>query len=201
MRVGVLTGGGDSPGLNAVIRAIVRKGETVYGDEVVGFLDAWDGVLKQETMPLSVRTLRGMLPKGGTLLGTRRGSPFDEPDGVNRVLATFETLGIDALIVIGGNGSLTVACMLHEQVGLPVVGVLLVFVVYAIGFLFAAAAAGLSEAVSVWLALLIVGAALLLIAALGVFLAMRSARKALPPKPAQAIEEGQATIGMLKDHA
>ena len=123
MRVGVLTGGGDSPGLNAVIRAIVRKGETVHGDEVVGFLDAWDGVLKQEIMPLSVRSLRGMLPKGGTLLGTRRGSPFDFPDGLARVQATFDSLSIDGLIVIGGNGSLTVASMLHEQIGLPVIGV------------------------------------------------------------------------------
>jgi phosphofructokinase-like protein len=123
MRVGVLTGGGDSPGLNAVIRAIVRKGEMVYGDEIIGFLDAWDGVLKQEVMHLSVRSLRGMLPKGGTLLGTRRGSPFDFPDGPARVRATFEAMGVDGLIVIGGNGSLTVACMLHEQVGLPVVGV------------------------------------------------------------------------------
>ena len=123
MRVGVLTGGGDSPGLNAVIRAIVRKGEMVYGDEVIGFLDAWDGVLKQEIMALSVRSLRGMLPKGGTLLGTRRGSPFDFPDGPARVHAVFESMGIDALIVIGGNGSLTVACMLHEQIGLPVIGV------------------------------------------------------------------------------
>ncbi len=77
----------------------------------------------------------------------------------------------------------------------------LIFVVYALGFLFAAAAAGLSEAVSVWLALLIVGVVLLLIAALGGFLAMRFARNASPPKPAQAIEEGQATMAMLKDHA
>ncbi len=81
VRVGVLTGGGDCPGLNAVIRAIVRKGETVYGDEIVGFLDAWDGVLEQRTMPLDVRSLRGMLPRGGTLLGTKRGSPFDCPTG------------------------------------------------------------------------------------------------------------------------
>ena len=83
----MLTGGGDCPGLNAVIRAIVRKGETVYGDEIVGFLDAWDGVLEQRTMPLDVRSLRGMLPRGGTLLGTKRGSPFDLPDGPDRVAA------------------------------------------------------------------------------------------------------------------
>ncbi|MDC3332297.1 6-phosphofructokinase, partial [Ilumatobacter sp.] len=71
MRVGVLTGGGDCPGLNAVIRAIVRKGERHYGDELVGFLDAWDGVLDRRTVPLSVESMRGMLPRGGTVLGTR----------------------------------------------------------------------------------------------------------------------------------
>ena len=87
----------------------------------------------------------------------------------------------------------------HRAGGLAVAA--LIFVVYAIGFLFAAAAVGLSEAVSLWLTLLIVGVALLLIAALGGFLAMRFARKASPPKPEQAIQEGQATIGMLSDHA
>jgi 6-phosphofructokinase 1 len=119
----VLTGGGDCPGLNAVIRAIVRKGETVYGDEILGFMDAWEGVMSRVTMPLDVRSLRGMLPRGGTLLGTRRGSPFEHPDGLSLVKATFEEMGLDALIVIGGNGSLTVAHMLWEQLGLPIVGV------------------------------------------------------------------------------
>src|SRR3954470_5793454 len=79
MRVGILTGGGDCLGLNAVIRAVVRKGEMVYGDELIGFLDAWDGVRERRTMLLDVRSLRGMLPRGGTLLGTRRGSPYDSP--------------------------------------------------------------------------------------------------------------------------
>ena len=123
VRVGILTGGGDCPGLNAVIRAIVRKGELQYGDELIGFHDAWDGVLKREVMPLDVRSLRGMLPKGGTLLGTKRGSPYDLPDGIDQVRASFEALGLDGLIVIGGNGSLTVACMLFEETGLPIVGV------------------------------------------------------------------------------
>src|ERR1700760_2619025 len=94
----VMIGGGDCPGLNAVIRAIVRKGETVYGDEILGFLDAWDGVLTRTTMPLDVRSLRGMLPRGGTLLGTRRGSPFEHVDGLSLVKATFEEMGLDALI-------------------------------------------------------------------------------------------------------
>ncbi|MEP7046817.1 MAG: 6-phosphofructokinase, partial [Ilumatobacteraceae bacterium] len=123
MRVGILTGGGDCPGLNAVIRAIVRKGELNYGDELVGFLDAWDGVRERRTMPLDVRSLRGMLPKGGTLLGTRRGSPYDVPGGPEEVAATFEEMGIDALVVVGGNGSLTVACKLFHDFDLPIVGV------------------------------------------------------------------------------
>ena len=123
MRVGVLTGGGDCPGLNAVIRAVVRKGERHYGDEIIGFLDAWDGVLQRRYLPLDVRSLRGMLPKGGTLLGTKRGSPYDFPDGIDQVKATFADLGLDGLIVIGGNGSLTVACRLFEEAGIPVVGV------------------------------------------------------------------------------
>ena len=123
MRVGILTGGGDCPGLNAVIRAIVRKGEHVYGDELVGFLDAWDGVMDRRTIPLDVSSLRGMLPRGGTLLGTRRGSPYDHEDGPQRVQATFTDMGLDALLVIGGNGSLSVACKLHQDLGLPIIGV------------------------------------------------------------------------------
>lgn len=123
MRLGVLTGGGDCPGLNAVIRAITRKAETRYDDEVIGFYDAWDGVMEQRFTELTKTSTRGLLPRGGTILGTRRGSPFDSPDGVRRVKAALSTLRIDALIVIGGNGSLTVASLLHQQHGLPVVGV------------------------------------------------------------------------------
>jgi phosphofructokinase-like protein len=123
VRVGILTGGGDCPGLNAVIRAIVRKGEVVYGDELIGFVDAWDGVMEQRTMPLDVASLRGMLPRGGTLLGTRRGSPYDVPDGPARVVQAFRDLSLDALVVIGGNGSLSVASQLYNDLGLPIVGV------------------------------------------------------------------------------
>jgi ATP-dependent phosphofructokinase / diphosphate-dependent phosphofructokinase len=123
MRVGLLTGGGDCPGLNAVIRAVVRKGEMVYGDEIVGFLDAWDGVIERRTMPLDVRSLRGMLPKGGTLLGTRRGSPYDRADGTDGVRTTFAEMGLDALIVVGGNGTLSVAHSLYEEFDLPIIGV------------------------------------------------------------------------------
>jgi len=123
VRVGVLTGGGDCPGLNAVIRAAVRKGERHHGDELIGFLDAWDGVRDRRTMPLTIETMRGSLPRGGTVLGTRRGSPFDTPDGVARVEQTISDLGLDAMIVIGGNGSLSIACRLWTYHGLPIVGV------------------------------------------------------------------------------
>jgi 6-phosphofructokinase 1 len=102
---------------------VVRKGETTYGDEVIGFQDAWDGVRERRYVPLDVSSLRGMLPKGGTMLGTRRGSPYDRPDGPQQVIDTFRDLGLDALIVIGGNGSLSVACQLHADFGLPIVGV------------------------------------------------------------------------------
>ncbi len=119
----MLTGGGDCPGLNAVIRASVRKGERHYGDELIGFLEAWEGVMERRTIPLTVESMRGMLPRGGTVLGTRRGSPFDTPDGVDHVKQTFSDLGLDALIVIGGNGSLSIACKLFTEHGLPVVGV------------------------------------------------------------------------------
>ena len=123
MRVGVLTGGGDCPGLNAVLRAIVRKAERHYGDEVVGFRDAWDGVMERRMLPLTVETMRGLLPRGGTVLGTRRGSPFDSVNGVELTQATMSDMGLDGLIVIGGNGSLSVACKLHQEHGLNVIGV------------------------------------------------------------------------------
>jgi 6-phosphofructokinase 1 len=123
VRVGVLTGGGDCPGLNAVIRAIVRQGERIHGDEMIGFLDAWDGVLGRKTMPLTVEAMRGTLPRGGTVLGTKRGSPFDTETGAEEVAATIADLGLDAIVVIGGNGSLSVASRLYEKLGLPIVGV------------------------------------------------------------------------------
>lgn len=123
MRLAVLTGGGDCPGLNAAIRAIARKAESRFGDSVIGFYDSWDGVMEQRYTDLNMSLVRGLLPKGGTILGTRRGSPLDTPDGVHRVQAAMVDLDLDALIVIGGNGSLTVASILHQQHGLPVIGV------------------------------------------------------------------------------
>lgn len=123
MRIGILTGGGDCPGLNAVIRAIVRKGESLHGDEFIGFLDSWDGVLEQRFIRLDTAAVRGLLPRGGTILGTRRGSPLDHDYGPERVRACFSDQQLDALIVIGGNGSMTVTSLLHERIGLPMVGV------------------------------------------------------------------------------
>lgn len=123
MRIGVLTGGGDCPGLNAVIRAVVRKAVNHHGDTVVGFLDAWDGVLEGRYIELDVARMRGMLPRGGTILGTRRGSPYDHENGPEIVRQSLAGLGVDALIVIGGNGSLWVAEKLHDDIGIPVIGV------------------------------------------------------------------------------
>lgn len=122
MRVGVLTGGGDCPGLNAVIRAIVRKAERVYHDEVVGFMDGFSGVLEDRWMPLDIERCRGILPRGGTIIGTSRVQPFMYPDGVARVRATLDRRAIDALICIGGEGTLSATRDLAE-LGFPVVGV------------------------------------------------------------------------------
>ncbi len=122
MRVGVLTGGGDCPGLNAVLRAIVRKGTRVHGDEIVGFLDGYQGVVDQRTIPLDVAALRGKLPIGGTILGTSRYQPFMDDDGVDRVRASMNALGIDALIAIGGEGTLGCARDL-AALGFPIIGV------------------------------------------------------------------------------
>ncbi len=122
MNIGVLTGGGDCPGLNAVIRAIVRKAER-NGDRVIGFRDAWKGFLANDWVELTVDNVRGLLPKGGTILGTTRGSPYDHADGVERTKKQFANLNLGALVVIGGNGSLTVGSLLHADAGLPIVGV------------------------------------------------------------------------------
>src|SRR5277367_1724367 len=127
MRVGVLTGGGDCPGLNAVIRAVVRKGVQEYGLEFVGFRDGWRGPLEGDTMPLDIQAVRGILPRGGTILGSSRTNPLKGTtsggrDGVERIKDNLAGLGVDALIVIGGEDTLGVATKLGEQ-GVPVVGV------------------------------------------------------------------------------
>jgi ATP-dependent phosphofructokinase / diphosphate-dependent phosphofructokinase len=122
MRVGILTGGGDCPGLNAVIRAAVRKGQRHYGDDLLGFRDGWRGVMDDDWERLDIERLRGTLPRGGTILGTSRIQPFMEADGVDRVRATFASLGLEALIAIGGEGTLSVTREMWK-LGFPVVGV------------------------------------------------------------------------------
>ena len=121
MRIGILTGGGDCPGLNAVIRAIVRK-SVQCGDEVIGFRDGWRGVIEADTVPMDLAAVRGILPRGGTVLGTSRTNPYALQGGGDRVLATLERLGIDALVPIGGEDTLGVARKLGEA-GVRVVGV------------------------------------------------------------------------------
>ena len=112
MRVGVLTGGGDCPGLNAVIRAVVRHGIQDYGIEFVGFRDGWRGPLEADTMPLDITAVRGILPRGGTILGSSRTNPFSVDGGAERVRQNLHSLGVDALIVIGGEDTLGVATVL-----------------------------------------------------------------------------------------
>jgi 6-phosphofructokinase 1 len=119
----MLTGGGDCPGLNAVLRAVVRKGQTVYGDELVGFKDGWRGVLEGETMPLDVEAMRGTLPRGGTILGSSRTNPYKIDGGPETVQRVLGELGIDALIAIGGEDTLGVASKLHAGGLADVVGV------------------------------------------------------------------------------
>jgi phosphofructokinase-like protein len=122
MRIGMLTGGGDCPGLNAVMRAVTRKGEHAYGDELVGFLDGWRGLVEGASKPVSVETFRGTLPRGGTVLGSSRTNPFKLDGGVDACLATLADQRIDALVAIGGEDTLGVADQLFAR-GVPVVGV------------------------------------------------------------------------------
>jgi 6-phosphofructokinase 1 len=122
MRIGMLTGGGDCPGLNAVIRAVVRKGVDEYGDEFVGFRDGWRGVLDDDTMELSIESTRGILPRGGTILGSSRTNPFKRDDGVALVREALAGHRLDGLIAIGGEDTLGAAKRLYDD-GVHVVGV------------------------------------------------------------------------------
>lgn len=122
MRIGVLTGGGDCPGLNGVIRAVVRKGVKEYGYEFVGLRDGWKGPLEGLTMPLTLENTRGILPKGGTILGSSRTNPFKIENGVERIKENLAKLDIDALVAIGGEDTLGVATKL-DALGVKVVGV------------------------------------------------------------------------------
>jgi ATP-dependent phosphofructokinase / diphosphate-dependent phosphofructokinase len=128
MRVGVLTGGGDCPGLNAVIRAIVRRGVKEFGYEFIGFRDGWRGPLEGDTVPLDVQAVRGILPLGGTILGSSRTNPLADAaasggrSGITRIKDNLDSLGVDVLIAIGGEDTLGVATRLHEA-GVSMVGV------------------------------------------------------------------------------
>ena len=122
MKIGMLTGGGDCPGLNAVIRAVVRKGVFHYHDEFVGFLEGWRGLIEDKSMPLDLDAVSGILPRGGTILRTSRTNPSKRPDGIERCIATIDKHKIDALVAIGGDDTLSVAQKLHEK-GIKVVGV------------------------------------------------------------------------------
>src|SRR5436305_1200416 len=122
MRVGVLTGGGDCPGLNAVIRAIVRKGIDAHGHTIVGFRDGWRGPLEGVHEELTIESVRGILPRGGTILGSSRTNPFGRDDGAERIRATLAELGVEGLIAIGGEDTLGAAARLNDD-GVPVIGV------------------------------------------------------------------------------
>jgi phosphofructokinase-like protein len=122
VRIGILTGGGDCPGLNAVIRAVVRKGEGWYGHELVGFRHGWRGVIENETVELTIASTRGILPRGGTILGTSRTNPFKHEGDVESVVRTVEREHIGALIAIGGEDTLGVAWKLGDK-GVSTVGV------------------------------------------------------------------------------
>ena len=122
MKVGILTGGGDCPGLNAVIRAAVRKGVFHYDDKFLGFLEGWRGLVEDKSMPLDLAAVAGILPRGGTILRTSRTNPAKKADGLDKCMATLKKNGVDALIAIGGDDTLSVATKLFDK-GVKVVGV------------------------------------------------------------------------------
>jgi 6-phosphofructokinase 1 len=121
-RIGILTGGGDCPGLNAVIRAVGRS-SMIRGWEVVGIREGWRGLVDGITEPLGPREISGLLPRGGTILGTSRTNPYKLDGGADRVRENFASAGLDALVAIGGEDTLGVAARLYAEAGFPVVGV------------------------------------------------------------------------------
>src|SRR5437667_7414954 len=122
MRIGILTGGGDCRGLNAVIRAAVRKGSCQYDDTFVGFLEGWRGLVEDKSMPLDLQAVAGILPRGGTILRTSRTNPAKKADGLDKCLATLKRNQVEALIAIGGDDTLSVATKLYDK-GVRIVGV------------------------------------------------------------------------------
>jgi phosphofructokinase-like protein len=123
VRIGVLTGGGDCPGLNAVIRAIVRRGIDDHGHEIVGFRDGWRGPLDGVQERLTIESTRGILPRGGTILRSSRTNPFKRDDGPERIRGTLHSLEVDGLIAVGGEDTLGAAARLNAEHALPVIGV------------------------------------------------------------------------------
>ncbi|MDV2475022.1 6-phosphofructokinase [Rhodococcus zopfii] len=122
-KVGILTSGGDCPGLNAVIRGAVLKGETVHGQEFVGFLDGWRGLVEGDAVPLDRSSVRGLSNQGGTILGTSRFGPYQTPEGgAQNIARTLDKLGVDAVIAIGGEGTAAASKRLFEE-GIRIVGV------------------------------------------------------------------------------
>src|SRR5215218_9310911 len=122
VRIGVLTGGGDCPGLNAVIRSVVRTASNHYDSEVIGFRDGWRGLLEDRTTPLDVAAVDGLLTRGGTTLGSARVAPERLNAEVDQMKKVLDTHDVDVLIPIGGEGTLTAAHLLSEA-GVPVVGI------------------------------------------------------------------------------
>lgn len=122
MKVGILTGGGDAPGINAVIRAVVRKGIQYYGYEIVGIKDGWHGLLESEFIPLELQSASGILPRGGSMLGTSRTNPFKHEKGPERILENAKKARMDAVVVVGGDDTLSVAHKMND-LGLKCVGV------------------------------------------------------------------------------
>ena len=122
MRIGILTGGGDCPGLNPVIRAVVRKA-LLEGYEIVGIKNGWKGLVENDTFPLNINAVSGILPRGGTILGTSRTNPYKKEGDVQKVKDNFKKMGLDALVAVGGEDTLGVASKLVKD-GIPnIVGV------------------------------------------------------------------------------
>ena len=121
-RIGILTGGGDCPGLNPVIRAVVRKALQA-GFEIVGIKNGWKGLVENDTMPLNINTISGILPKGGTILGTSRTNPYKQEGQLQKVKDNFKKMGLDALVAVGGEDTLGVASKLIEDGLTNIVGV------------------------------------------------------------------------------
>ncbi len=121
MKIGILTGGGDCPGLNPVIRAVVRK-TILDGKEVIGLRYGWKGLIEKDTVPLDIRSVSGILHRGGTILGTSRTNPYKKEGDSKKAMANFKELGLDALIAIGGEDTLGAATKLFKE-GLNIVGV------------------------------------------------------------------------------